>query len=635
MIRLSQAGTVLAVVLLSFIASGNARAQSTWQPTTSGSWNLASNWSPGGVPNGATFDAIFGGTTNQFITLDAAITINSLSFTNASGIYAISNGTGGSLALAGAGTINSANAGVINYLTATLGGSVGLNATGGGILALGGANTFAGATTIGSGATLQLHSLTGLGASGASNDTNIAAGGTLAVNVAGTVALEQLSLNGAGVGGNGALIVNANTTWSGAITVATDSTINVATGSTFTQSTSPLAVTGNLTKIGGGSLLLGGGITTGTGTLTINAGSVAVNATSQWNSGNITVNNGGVFQATGAGTDTIGNTVSIAVNAGGAIDWQQTGAETLAGITLNGTGISNTGALTNSATAAVASGVITAPVTLGGDSSIGVNFATSSMTLASPITGGFALTKVGRGTLNLNGANTYSGGTIISNGTLNLGAGGSLASGSNLIFNGSSAFGYTSPAAGVVQSLGTLTFTAGNGQITSTYGTSGNSGITVATLAPVAAGATGNFVVTGGSNGSSNKIALGNVAANSFIDPGLFFGGNAFAWNDAGGFVRAIQYTGTPDTGAMTTGTTTSVPSTAHLQITGAISAQDNATFTTSEHQRQQCFHDDRASQRQRHSEIRQCRWRRDHQRRHGPSAVDERPIGGPQRWCQ
>src|SRR5437773_7702563 len=128
MIRLSHAGAGLVAALLGLIASETAIAQSNWQPTTGGSWNLAANWSPSGIPNGAAADTIFAGTTSQFVTLDAAITVNSLGFTNTAGSYVIGSGNGGGLTLAGAGTINSANVGVINYLTASLGGSVGLNA---------------------------------------------------------------------------------------------------------------------------------------------------------------------------------------------------------------------------------------------------------------------------------------------------------------------------------------------------------------------------------------------------------------------------------------------------------------------------------------------------------------------------
>ena len=65
----------------------------------------------------------------------------------------------------------------------------------------------------------------------------------------------------------------------------------------------------------------------------------------------------------------------------------------------------------------------------------GANSAT--LDAASPISGsGCALTKTGSGTLKLCGANTYSGGTTVSNGTLVAGRNNALASGSDLILSG-------------------------------------------------------------------------------------------------------------------------------------------------------------------------------------------------------
>ncbi|NBQ85804.1 MAG: hypothetical protein EBU03_06760, partial [Methylophilaceae bacterium] len=86
-------------------------------------------------------------------------------------------------------------------------------------------------------------------------------------------------------------------------------------------------------------------------------------------------------------------------------------------LTINGTGLSSGGAITNSSsTAATASGNIT----LGSDTSIG---AANAITLSGIIDDGvntYAITKVGAGTLTLSGANTYGGATTISGGTLAL-----------------------------------------------------------------------------------------------------------------------------------------------------------------------------------------------------------------------
>ena len=104
----------------------------------------------------------------------------------------------------------------------------------------------------------------------------------------------------------------------------------------------------------------------------------------------------------------------------------------------------------------------------------------------------------------------------------------------------------------------------------STYGTSGNTVLSFSSLTR-AVGATGNLVTSGGLNGVSNKVVVTGAAANALIDPGIYFGGSSYAWNDAGGFVRAVNYG--VDSGTATSAATTSVNSVPQLQITGAISA--------------------------------------------------------------
>jgi autotransporter-associated beta strand protein len=124
--------------------------------------------------------------------------------------------------------------------------------------------------------------------------------------------------------------------------------------------------------------------------------------------------------------------------------------------------------------------------------------------------------------------------------------------------------------------MGSLTFTAGNGVVESAWAGTGVSTMAFNSLAARGATATGNFVTTGGVNGTDNRISLTGQPA-GFIDQRLFYGGGAFAWYDAAGFVRGIAYDGVEGTtsagGASISGD--------HVQLTGAVTGQTTGTFST------------------------------------------------------
>lgn len=210
----------------------------------------------------------------------------------------------------------------------------------------------------------------------------------------------------------------------------------------------------------------------------------------------------------------------------------------------------------------------------------------NTLTVSSALTVGNALAVSGGVTLT-SPSNSFDGGiTIAGNNTgadfaakLNFTGGSGVLPSNVLTFSGiGGTFSYTGAAAGSSQSLGALAFNQGLGQVTSTYGTSGNTSLTFASLSARTAGATGNFTVTNGTNGTTNIIALSGQAT-GFVDKGIYFGGSNYAYYDAGGFLRAPVY-GT-DAGFVTSGAATSVASATHQQITGALSAQAGGTFTT------------------------------------------------------
>ena len=171
---------------------------------------------------------------------------------------------------------------------------------------------------------------------------------------------------------------------------------------------------------------------------------------------------------------------------------------------------------------------------------------TKSTTISAVIAGTNGLTKTGVGTLNLTAANTYTGATTITAGTLTVGNGaaGSLngTTGTPLTFTGTGTFN-VNEASGVSQGLGALTFNGGDGTVQSTYGSGAGIALTCASLAARASGAAGNFVVSGGTNGTSNKIVFTAApTASRIMDYGLFFGGSKYAAYAAGGYVRGLIY---------------------------------------------------------------------------------------------
>ncbi len=265
------------------------------------------------------------------------------------------------------------------------------------------ANTFNGGVNINAG-TVALSAATG-----AANAGGNVAGfgtGTVAINTGGT-AWIHLSTTGPSTVAN-ALTLNGGTlhiedgatTFSGLVNAAAATTVQERWGDLITFS-NVISGAGALTfqRSASGTtefpVFLLSGVNTNTGTVTAGA--------------NATVRLG---NAAGLGTTAAGTTVA----SGGVLDLNglAIGAEA---VILNGTGISSGGALINSsATAAGLGGAIN----LGSNSSIGAG----GITLGGIISGGFSLSKEAAGTLTLNGANTFTGGTTVNGGTLQLNVGG-------------------------------------------------------------------------------------------------------------------------------------------------------------------------------------------------------------------
>ena len=249
-------------------------------------------------------------------------------------------------------------------------------------------------------------------------------GGTLKLGVANALSNAtdvNLSLGGATLDLNGF----ADTV--GSIAGVSNTTI-VTTGGLATADNSSTTFSGNLTGVG--SFSKGG-----TGTLTLSG----VNTYS-----GATVIFGGTLQLGIGGALASSTDVSLP-NSGATLDVH--GATTTVGSVagVSGTTISlGTGALTTADN--------------------------SSTAFAGAITGGGSFTKGGTGTLTLSGANTYTGATVISGGTLQLGAGGTLASSSDVSLPNSGATFDVNGATTTVNSIAGVsgsTISLGSGSLTS------------------------------------------------------------------------------------------------------------------------------------------------------------------------
>lgn len=469
------------------------------------------------------------------------------------------------------------------------GNTYGITKAGSGFLVLTANNTYSGPTRINAG-TLSI-----------SADANLG-------NAPATATPNQLVINNAtlGVTGNTAFTLNANRgVGLGPATGTTGGTgtFDIANKQTLTYNgiiaSAGNSGTNNLVKTSAGTLVLGG-TNTYNGTTTISAGTLQATPGTGLPNGNVILD-GGILSNNGT-IATFSRALGIAA---GQVRFTANGggfAATGAAFTVNLGGSGST--LAFGAPNFIASG---SPLTFGGPNAnniltfqnpldlagtaqtIAVNGTASGnvATLAGTISDG-SLIKTGSGILRLAAADTYAGGTTVSNGTLQVyGATGNLKSLSALTLNaiaGASTFAYdnTSASGSTAMSLGSLTFAAGDDTVQTSRVASQNVTLSFSSMAARAAGTAISFNVNGGTPGTTNTLAITGQSS-GIMGPAYFFANGTtassvdFAYY-TGSYVRGITWGS--DTGTTTIAGGGSIASAAYAQTTAAITAQASATFT-------------------------------------------------------
>jgi autotransporter-associated beta strand protein len=330
-----------------------------------------------------------------------------------------------------------------------------LNKDGAGVLLLSTTNTYAGTTSITSGI-VRISNADAFGLAAAA--TTIISGAALEINAATTLTIpEPITINGTGVTNTGAIRLLSSSlaaaTLSGTITVASASRINTD----ITSGTNTLTIAGGITAsanlslgtTSAGGIIVssviggtGGGIEkdgTGTGKLLLTTANTYTGATSI-TYGIIQIQNNTSLGSTTGVTTISGSNAALEINGSIALSIPES-------ITINGTGLSNTGAirLITGASAATLTGTITVAsasrintdVTTGTNTltisggitntnglTLGINDA-AGITISGAISGITATSYItkdgtGAGKLILSGTNTYAGTTSITSGVVQI-----------------------------------------------------------------------------------------------------------------------------------------------------------------------------------------------------------------------
>lgn len=543
-------------------------AFTTWNGAngSSNNWSAtgSSNWVGNGVPSTSTSSTQkldFTGSTRLAPVMNGNYYANSLKFDTAAGAFNI-NESGNTLTLQGSvpsliqqsasaqtisnGTIAVAANAVIDVsgagslsISSNLTGSSTIDKLSNGTLILTGTNSgYTGNITVDGGVLQVATSNSALG----TGHTIVDSGATLKI-ADGRTLTNLLTLNGDGFGSAGALDANpgagVTTTLSGAITLASNSTIKTDTG-TLVLSGGITGTNTNLILGGAGNTTVGSAIATGTGTVTFSGtGTTTLSGAANTYTGATTLNSGTLTLAKAASTTAIAGNLTIN---GGTLNETASGQiASTATVTLNAGTLALANSVTNSFTALNTSAG--SSVTLGTSAVLTVNGSGTS-TLTGNISGAGSLVTSGTGSVSLGGTNTYTGGSTLSSvvsalsgsalgtGTATLNSGGNLQ-----LQNGITvANNFSLNSTGTTANDGAIENTSGNNTLSGTLTLAGASRLqsdsgTLTVANTVALGA--NTLNVGGAGNTSITGIISGTAASSLTKDGagtLTLGGtNTFA----------------------------------------------------------------------------------------------------------
>lgn len=499
----SSVSTSGGVVTLTVVFTG---VVSTWTNNGDGNWTVGANWSSNPYyPQASGDSATLGvGSAYTTVTLNGNVSVGTLIFTNANSFDIANAGNTLTFANNAAETLINVAAGSSNRISAPV--ALNTNLT----IATASGTALAITNTIANGGGTRTLTVSG-------NGTLTLAGGNSYGPAAGTV--------GTTVGGGVVELGHNNALGAGDVNLTGSSTLRALTGLTLANNiidgTGTATVDNNGNNVTMTGLISGAGAfaKSGSGTLTLSSANTYA--------GNTTIN---------AGTVTLANAAGIP---GGAAKGNVTLGDG-ATLNLNGNSVVLNGLNSSTNTASVdnlTGGAVT--LTLG-ESGAGGTFLGSIKNTAGTLT----LVKNGTGTQTLAGTNTYTGGTTINAGTLQIGNGGTtgnLGSGTllndgNLQFN----LAGTNVFAGGITGTGTVTLANASlnlwltGNNTFTGNVVNNSGtLWITNAASLGVGPKTVTAVGGGVSLFTQLRLAGNVTIGSDISFQLSYNGGVLV-NDSG-----------------------------------------------------------------------------------------------------